>query len=211
MHVAKNPPRGVMIEYYLAQEPAGDVMLTITDEGGEIIQQFSSRSEEGSSPPSTKAGMNRFVWDMRYPGIQLPPSAGALSDFESVDHSPPAPPVAPPGRYIVRLTVDGQAHEQPFEIRKDPRVKAGAPDLRAQFELMVDIQDRVSEVADTAGICVGIFGAYGPAQRLYVKRGYIPDGRGVCKGHVPIRRGETHVVDHDLIIWLTKSLRATDA
>jgi hypothetical protein len=94
--------------------------------------------------------MNRFVWDMRYPGVQqLPPSAGALSDFESVDHRPPAPPVAPPGRYVVRLTVDGQAQEQLFEIRKDPRVKASDADLRAQFELMVDIQDRVSEVTAT--------------------------------------------------------------
>ena len=93
--------------------------------------------------------MNRFHWDMRYPGIQLPSSSGALSDFYSSDHSPPSPPVAPPGRYVVRLTVDGETHEQPFEIRKDPRVKASDADLRAQFELMVDIQDRVSEVIDT--------------------------------------------------------------
>lgn len=92
--------------------------------------------------------MNRFFWDMRYPAVQLPPSAGALSSFQSSDHSPPSPPMAPPGRYVVRLTVDGHSHEQPFEIRKDPRVKASDADLRAQFQLMVDIQDRVSEVVD---------------------------------------------------------------
>jgi len=40
-------------------------------------------------------------------------------------------------------------HEQPFEIRKDPRVGASDVDLRAQFDLMVDIQDRASEVAST--------------------------------------------------------------
>ena len=45
--------------------------------------------------------------------------------------------------------MDGQAYEQPFEIRKDPRVKASDADLRAQFELMVDIRNRFSEVADT--------------------------------------------------------------
>jgi hypothetical protein len=44
--------------------------------------------------------------------------------------------------------VDGQAYEQPFEIYKDPRVKASDADLRAQFELMVDIRDRFSEVTD---------------------------------------------------------------
>jgi hypothetical protein len=122
-------------------------MVTITDASGEIIQQFSSRSNERGSP-STGAGMNRFFWNMRYPGTQMPPSPGALDGFLSIDYSPPVSPTAPPGRYLVRLTVDGQAYEQPFEIRKDPRVKATDADLRAQFELMVDLRDRFSDVAD---------------------------------------------------------------
>ncbi len=45
--------------------------------------------------------------------------------------------------------MDGEVHEQPFEIRKDPRVKASDADLRAQFELMVGIRDRISEVIDS--------------------------------------------------------------
>ncbi len=137
-----------MIEYHLAQASTSEVMFTITDVGGEIIQQFSSRSKERRSP-SSRAGMNRFFWDMRYPGTQMPASAGALNGFKSVDYSPPARPIAPPGRYVVRLSVDGQVYEQPFEIRKDPKVKASDADLRDQFELMVDIWDRFSEVADT--------------------------------------------------------------
>ena len=68
--------RGVMIEYHLAQESTSEVMFTITDAGGETIQQFSSRSQEGPGSPSIRAGMNRFFWDMRYPGTQMPPSAG---------------------------------------------------------------------------------------------------------------------------------------
>ena len=60
--------------------------------------------------------------------------------------------------------------------------------------------------ASKAGICVGIFDTYGPAQRLYAKRGYIPDGRGVCQWHRPIKLGETVTIDHDLIFWLIKSL-----
>ena len=50
---------------------------------------------------------------------------------------------------MVRLLVNGKAYEQPFEIRKDPRVKAGDADLRAQFELMVEIRDLFSEVVKT--------------------------------------------------------------
>jgi hypothetical protein len=79
----------------------------------------------------------------------MPPAAGALDGFMSIDYSPPSSPNAPPGRYIARLSVDGQDYEQPFEIRKDPRIKASDADLRAQFDLMVDIRDRYSEVADT--------------------------------------------------------------
>jgi len=146
--VANNPPRGVMIEYYLAAAPATDVTLTITEASGEIIQQFASESQEEARPPSG-TGTNRFLWNMQYPSAELPSPAGALGGFQSVDHSPPAPPVATPGRYFVRLSVDGQEYEQPFEIRKDPRVNASDADLRAQFDLMVDLRDRFSEVSDT--------------------------------------------------------------
>ena len=40
----------------------------------------------------------------------------------------------------------------------------------------------------TLGITVGLFDEYGPAQRLYGRRGYIPDGRGACRGQRPLSR-----------------------
>ena len=58
----------------------------------------------------------------------------------------------------------------------------------------------------TLGITVGLFDDYGPAQRLYGQRGYIPDGRGACQGQRPLRKGTQVVMDDDLIIWLTKDL-----
>jgi len=60
--------------------------------------------------------------------------------------------------------------------------------------------------ATQAGITVGLFDDYGPAQRLYAKRGYVPDGRGACQGQRPLKQGETITTDHDLILWLTKDL-----
>ena len=56
------------------------------------------------------------------------------------------------------------------------------------------------------GITVGLFDEYGPAQRMYARRGYVPDGRGACLDHRPLRHGEQVTVDHDLIMWLTKDL-----
>lgn len=56
------------------------------------------------------------------------------------------------------------------------------------------------------GITVGLFDEYGPAQRLYVKRGYVPDGRGACRGRTPLREGQPVTIDHSLIIWLIKDI-----
>ena len=58
----------------------------------------------------------------------------------------------------------------------------------------------------TLGITVGLFDVYGAAQRLYGRRGYIPDGRGACRGQEPLRKGMQVTIDDDLIIWLTKDL-----
>jgi photosystem II stability/assembly factor-like uncharacterized protein len=144
---AENPPEGVMFEYYLAQEanPAA-ITITVSEAGGKIIREFSNESEDGLS---VDAGMNRFFWNMKYPGTVMPPPNGALDGFMSVDYSPPTAPLAPPGQYKVKLNVDGEVYERPFEIRKDPRIHASDADLIAQFELMVNIRDRFTEVADT--------------------------------------------------------------
>ncbi len=58
----------------------------------------------------------------------------------------------------------------------------------------------------TLGITVGLFDKYGPAQRLYAQRGYVPDGRGACRGQVPLSDGARVIMDDNLIIWLTKEL-----
>ncbi len=42
-----------------------------------------------------------------------------------------------------------------------------------------------------AGIGVGLYAAYGPAQRLYVKRGYVPDGAGVVRENEPVTPGSS--------------------
>jgi GNAT superfamily N-acetyltransferase len=56
------------------------------------------------------------------------------------------------------------------------------------------------------GVTVGLFDEYGPAQRMYAKRGYVPDGRGVCKDQRPLSEGEQISLDHAVMLWLTKDL-----
>ena len=61
------------------------------------------------------------------------------------------------------------------------------------------------------GIGVGLYagedGGYGSAQRLYVKRGYIPDGKGVTYNYQPTIPGNSYLLDDELVLWFTKKLR----
>lgn len=57
---------------------------------------------------------------------------------------------------------------------------------------------------DKIGIGVGLYPDYGSAQRLYVKRGYIPDGKGITYEHKTVLPGETAILDDDLILWMVK-------
>lgn len=64
--------------------------------------------------------------------------------------------------------------------------------------------------SDTVGIGVGLYGGadggYGAAQKLYVKRGYIPDGKGVTYHYEPTVPGDSYPLDDDLVLWFTKEL-----
>lgn len=73
-------------------------------------------------------------------------------------------------------------------------------------QLMEHAERLIATRARQAGIVVGLFDAYGPAQRLYAKRGYVPDGRGACQAQRPLKHGESITIDHDLILWMTKEL-----
>jgi len=57
------------------------------------------------------------------------------------------------------------------------------------------------------GIGVGLYSDYGSAQRLYIKRGYIPDGRGVTYNYQPITPGSNILLDDELVLWFVKQLK----
>jgi len=73
-------------------------------------------------------------------------------------------------------------------------------------QLLIEaIEERAFATSDTIGIGFGLYASYGAAQRLYVKRGFIPDGRGVMYNNVPAEPGRQVVVDDDLVLYLTKT------
>jgi hypothetical protein len=114
-----------------------------------------SPPEEASTPagdeeprPTTNAGANRFVWNLRGPdATKLPDNKGRGGTIEAL-----AGPRVPPGRYQVRLTVDSTGSPttmtQPFEVAKDPRVAATDADLREQYAWAKKAHDMLSRVHD---------------------------------------------------------------
>jgi GNAT superfamily N-acetyltransferase len=83
------------------------------------------------------------------------------------------------------------------------------PDARKQG-LATAIINRCELIAlergcEHIGISVGLYADYGPAQRLYVRLGYVPDGYGVTYDRQPVRPGEMRPVDDDLCLMMVKS------
>ena len=74
---------------------------------------------------------------------------------------------------------------------------------------LMDAAERIAgRYADTVCLGVGLCDSYGAAQRMYVKRGYIPDGSGVWyRGRKCVQYETVCTVDDDLVLFLSKSLR----
>jgi photosystem II stability/assembly factor-like uncharacterized protein len=104
------------------------------------------------APPidlSTRAGLHRFSWDLRYDQLgaeDVDPLAGgdegATGAVPHHTYDAPYAPWAPPGNYTVRLTVDGKSYTQPITVRLDPRVKTPAAGLTQLFTLTRALHDQ---------------------------------------------------------------------
>ena len=138
-----NPPNGVMTFYTLSEELGEDGKFTLEylESDGDVIKTFTNKKDEKSSDPTakTKKGMNRFVWNMRYPDAKKVPGAVMWGGTH-------IGPKAVPGEYQVRMTVNGKSQTQSFLILKDPRIATTQADFQAQFDLLMEIRDRTSEI-----------------------------------------------------------------
>ena len=107
------------------------------------------------------------------------------------------------------VTLKWESHYLPFKKQVIPEIVDlnVLPAFRNQgigSKLLDEAERSAFERSSIVGIGVGLYPDYGSAQRLYVKRGYIPDGRGVTYKYQPIPPGETVCLDDDLIFWFTK-------
>ena len=148
LDAGQNPPNGVLVTYYLKEKPDDQVTLSFQDSAGALIKAFSSQTPEGESRDHAReprvraeAGMNRFLWNMRYP------DATKVPEDKSTEESLSGP-LAPPGTYQVILEAGSRSMTETFDIVKDPRVSSTQADFNAQFQLLMKVRDRLSETHD---------------------------------------------------------------
>lgn len=119
-----------VIDYYF-RAPRQDVRVDILDAAGQHVRTLF----EGTRGKGT----HRQTWNLRYPG------AVTFDGIVLEGGNPAVGPWAPPGRYQVRLTIDGHEQVRLFNVQRDPRLMGVTDaDLMAQFELARAIRDQES-------------------------------------------------------------------
>ncbi|WP_405604900.1 WD40/YVTN/BNR-like repeat-containing protein [Polaribacter sp. Asnod1-A03] len=154
--VAQYPRTSVIIDYYLPKDNKAPIELEILDANKNIVTSIISdkklipKVEEVEdmnlsqvfryvdTKLETKAGINRFNWDLRQKGAW---SSNKRRSFKRG-------PLVAPGMYTVKLKVDEQTFEHDFEIKMDPRVEANGltkTDLVNQIAFQQKVTDLLSE------------------------------------------------------------------
>lgn len=132
----ENPPSGAIIDYYLKNPVAKkDISLAIYTQKGDLVKKII---------PDTTAGINRMTWDFHYESLsEMPnnPYDTTSNNRRRRGSSGPDGPLAMPGLYMAKLTVNGQMHEQTFMIEDDPRVDIEIEDRAAWTETMFALGD----------------------------------------------------------------------
>lgn len=145
------------INFSLKAAPKDPGQIQILDAAGQVIRQMQAPA---------RAGLNRAGWDLRYEPPRLvalrttPPENPHIWEEPRLKGAETRPvthwgmaqaqvgPMAAPGRYSVRLTVDGQSFTQPIEIVKDPRFTTTQADLEASVRLQLRIRDDINATSD---------------------------------------------------------------
>lgn len=131
---------GVHLHFYLKEEPGKEDTLTleILDSQGELIRSFSNHAEKRGERLKAVDSTNVFVWNMYYPEAEK-------FDGMVLWWGNTSGPKAVPGQYKARLILNGETVETDFNILPDPRNSASPEDLKAQFDFLLRIRDKLTE------------------------------------------------------------------
>ena len=144
----ENPPDGAIIDYYLKEKSTDAVQLEITDAQGKLIRSYSSNDKPYKIPDvniplywirpqqilSGEAGAHRFLWDMHYTPLNVPPAYPISAIYQNTAPAQTAPWVMP-GIYTIKLSLNGNNYTQQLTVKIDPRVHTSIKALQQQHDL----------------------------------------------------------------------------
>lgn len=152
--VGEDHPFGTSVFFHL---PAGydgktPVTLKFTTASGKVVNSYQLHLEKKGEKGKTKAtavaaGMNRFQWNLRYPGTSK------IKDYYSPDEATNgydpkrSGPEIVPGKYYAVLQYGSQTQQTAFEVKLDPRLTTTLSELQARQKLLFDIQGTLEELA----------------------------------------------------------------
>jgi photosystem II stability/assembly factor-like uncharacterized protein len=151
--LAANPPAGAIVEFFLPRASKQPVTLEVLDSRGALVRRY--RSDDPRDPSAdqlareliptywikpaavlpSQAGVHRWVWDLHYAPPVAVTRGYPISAVPQGTPQVPEGPLALPGNYLVRLTVDGRHFEEPLLLKQDPRVTVPPAALEQQHEL----------------------------------------------------------------------------
>ena len=142
-NAGKNHHNGVEVFFNIDDKILDEntsVTLEFLDNEKKLIKKYDNQSDENALDINSEK--NSFVWNMRY---------GDAKGFDGLIMWAASlrGPIASPGQYYVKLTVNEKSEEQSFNILKDPRSNSTDEDLKEQFDFLLSVRDKVSDIHQT--------------------------------------------------------------
>ncbi len=163
-NAGENPYDGVLVDYWFKEVPKEAVTMQFLDPRGTVVRSFKAKMapapDTTTNPPTmpraavdslayfasdsivqTRAGSNRFWWNLRY--VDARPIKTVVNDMGTLNG-----PSAVPGDYRVRLIVGKDTLTRSFTVKLDPRLDATTADLQQTFDLGMKVQGRLNSIVD---------------------------------------------------------------
>jgi photosystem II stability/assembly factor-like uncharacterized protein len=156
IYAAQNPAAGAIIHYYLKAKPIGKITLEIFDAKGNFVDRLTSDPWKPEIPKddpdasggeykktvlTTKPGINRVSWDLRYLG------ATPIKKAKIDSGIPIEGPLVLPGEYTLKLNVERKTFQTKVKVLPDPRVHLPKKDLEEQLKLALTVRDDITKLA----------------------------------------------------------------
>ncbi|MES2647551.1 MAG: glycosyl hydrolase [Bacteroidota bacterium] len=137
-NAGENPPPGISIPFWLKNAPdTMKVFASVYDKSGKLVRADSTNAKDTKF--TIKPGLNRFIWDFKYPEGEKPQDGLIIWNREKMA------PMAVPGTYIARIKAGKDSAETVFSIKADPNYKVSQAEYEDQFSLLLKGRDKFSE------------------------------------------------------------------